>query len=63
MQQVPVGEVGWRTRTLLGHLSAFTIKPSSDNEEEPQHASYSLSKEQMITATLQKHEGVNLQLV
>lgn len=52
-----------RARALPGHPSAFITQLSSENEEEPQDASYSLSRMKMTTVTLQKHEGVNIQLV
>lgn len=53
---------GQRTRALPGHPSSSISKPSSENEK-PQYASYSFSRVQMITATFQKHGGVNFQLV
>lgn len=35
----------------------------SSKNEEPQYTSYGLSRVQTMTAVLQKHEGVNLQLM
>lgn len=49
-------------RALPGHPSTSIPKLTSENEE-PWYTSYSFSRVQMITATFQKHEWVNFQLV
>lgn len=56
------GRGSQRARALPGHPSASIPKLSSENEE-PRYASYSFPTVQRITATFQKHEEVNFQLV